>query len=240
MVSMGRFIDIGVVFSDSLYGGTWYVGSGQIVTESFDHKTADMNVDVTSIVEQWLNSTIPNNGFIVKFTSDEETNATYYGTLKFFSNDTNTIYRPRLVLKHDDSTYPTASTTVNGTLSANQNVVGIKGLKPSYNYQTIDKIRVLARERYPSHTFVITQSQYVNFNYLPTSSYYGVKDAYTGQMIVDFDSDYTKLSNDSSGNFFNFNFGTLFTGRLYKFVFKVVVGGLTQYYDNDVYFKVTR
>jgi len=142
-------------------------------------------------------------------------------------------------LKYDDSTrYVSAS--VAGTLNADDTVVYIKGQKPQYAVGAIDKIRVIARDRFPVKTFSVTQSQYISYNYLPTASYYGVKDAYTGEMVVDYDSQYGKVSSDENGNFFTFNFGTLFVGRLYKFMLKVERGSLTQFFDTDTYFKVTR
>ncbi len=147
--------------------------------------------------------------------------------------------KPKLILKYDDSVTSSAS-PVAGTLNADDIAVYVKGLRAQYPVSSIDKIRVLARDRYPAKTFNVTQSQYVSFSYLPSCSYYGVKDAYTGEMVLDYDTSYSKLSSDSSGNYFNFNFGTLFTGRLYKFVFRVDRSSLTQYFDSDLYFKVVR
>lgn len=222
--------------STTRYGGTWDSGSGKIASQDFDYQSADVNADVTSIVEQWIANNISNYGFIGKFTDVEELDFTSYGTLKFFSKDSNTIYKPRLILAYDDSinTYGT------GTLNADDTVVYVKGLKPQYTSETIDKIRVIARDRYPMRTFVTAQSAYVSFNYLPTSSYYAVKDLYTGQKIVDFDDDYTKMSADAYGNYFNFNFGTLFPNRVYRFMFKVGRGTLVQYFDSNLVFKVVK
>lgn len=226
--------------SDDFRGGTWFSGSGQTVTQSFEYENPDLAVDVTPIVEQWLDATLPNNGFLIKFTDSEETSSTTYGSLKFFSCDSNTVYKPQLMLKYDDSSYPTSSTSVSGTLNADDTVVYVRGLKTEYRQQAVEKIRVIARDRYPSRTFSVTQSMYTTFNYLPTSSYFGVQDAYTNRMVIDFDTTYGKLSNDASGNYFNFNFNSLFTNRLYKFMFKVQRGSLTTYYESDALFKVVK
>lgn len=227
---------------DDFYGGAWNNSlTSSLCSQSFSYTTADTNIDVTQIVEKWIAGTYPNHGVVVKFPDSYETgsNIVSYGTLKFFSKDTNTVYKPKLILKYDDSVTSSAA-PVAGTLNADDIAVYVKGLKSQYPVSSIDKIRVLARDRYPAKTFSVTQSQYVSFNYLPTASYYGVKDAYTGEMVVDYDTLYSKLSSDSSGNYFNFNFGTLFTGRLYKFVLRVDRGSLTQYFDSDLYFKVIK
>ena len=226
---------------DEYNGGAYNATPQHICSESFDYTTADTNIDVTTIVEDWILGAYGNAGMLVKFNSTAEaiSDTTSYGTLKFFSKDSNTVYKPKLILKYDDSVTG-SGVPIAGTLNADDTVVYIKGLKPQYAVGAVEKIRVLARDRFPQRSFVYTQSQYVSFTYLPTASYYGVKDAYTGEMVVDYDSLYGKLSGDSSGNFFNFNFNTLYVGRIYKFVFKVERGSLTQYFDSDVYFKVVR
>lgn len=233
------YVSASVGQHNDYYGGQWQLTP--ICSQSFSYSTADADVDVTQIVEQWIAGGFPNNGFIVKFPDSYEgiADVVSYGTLKFFSKDSNTVYKPKLALKYNDAV-TSSGVPVSGTLVAEDSVVYIRGEKPQYNVQSIDRIRVIARDRFPQRSFVYSQSQYVTFNYLPTSSYYGVKDAYTGEMVVDYDTQYGKLSSDSDGNFFNFYFGQLFVGRLYKFMFKVQRGSLTQYFDSDMYFKVTK
>lgn len=222
-------------------GGTWFTGPGLIVTESFNYSTSDLCVDVSSIVEQWLSgsSPLPNEGFIIKFTDAEESSSINYGNLKFFSKDTNTVYKPRLVLAYDDSAW-SGSIPVGGTLTSEDPSVYVKALHPEYPSTTISTVRVVARQKYPLKTFVTSASAYADIEYLPSSSYYGVKDVYSGEYIVPFDTNYTKLSADGLGNFFTFNFGTLFVNRIYKFMFQTQVGGMVKTYDSDLIFKVTR
>lgn len=220
-------------------GGTWFAGAGQVVTQSFNYSTTDLNMDVSSIVEQWISGTIVNEGFIIKFTDAEESSSINYGNLKFFSKDTNTVYKPRLVLAYDDSTW-SGSIPVGGTLTAEDTSVYVKALRPEYPSTTISTVRVIARQRFPLKTFITSASQFADFQYLPSSSYYAVKDVYTGEYIVPFDTQFTKLSADGSGNFFTFNFGTLFVGRIYKFLFQTQLSGTVKTYDSDLIFKVTR
>ena len=87
-------------------GGTWYTAS--YCSQSFSYKSADIQMDVTTIVMQWINGNIPNNGFILL--SSDEFNATGSGfVLKFFSRDTNTIYSPYLDVAWNDATFNTGS-----------------------------------------------------------------------------------------------------------------------------------
>ena len=108
-------------------------------------------------------------------------------------------------------------------------------MHPQYKETSRDRIRVYGRERYPARTFA-KQHEGLNVKYLPTSSYYSVKDAQTDEIIIDFDA-YTKLSCDTSGNYFNFWFNGLQPERFYRFCFKVVQNANTsteniRYFDN--------
>ena len=96
----------------NFYGGTPWASLGgswipTYCTQSFKYKSADLDVDVTPIVNQWL-SGIPNNGFIIL--SSDEFQPTGSGfLLKYFSRDTNTIYTPVLDVGWDDSEFVTGS-----------------------------------------------------------------------------------------------------------------------------------
>ena len=65
--------------------------------------------------------------------------------------------------------------------------------------------------------------------YLPTTTYYSVVDE---QVIIPFDTNYTKVSCDSSGNYFNFGL-TDYSLRFYKFCFRVDQGDNIRYYDDN-------
>jgi ABC-type multidrug transport system fused ATPase/permease subunit len=58
-------------------------------------------MEVTSMVLGWLNEEIENNGLILMHS--DESSSVEYGTLKFFSKETNTIYSPYLDVAWDDS-----------------------------------------------------------------------------------------------------------------------------------------
>jgi hypothetical protein len=107
--------------SFSYGGGTWY--SSSYCSQSFSHQSSDIQMDVSSIISKWLNGTLPNNGFIL-FSSDE-LQATGSGfTLKFFSQDTNTIYSPYLDVAWDDSEFITGS-IVTSSVTINNITSGI-------------------------------------------------------------------------------------------------------------------
>ena len=82
---------LGTVWSAT---GSSYI-QGISATQSFNYQVGDINMDVTNIVNSWLNGTVPNNGFVIM--SSDEFEPTGSGMqLYFFSKDTNTIYEPIL------------------------------------------------------------------------------------------------------------------------------------------------
>ena len=220
-------------------GGTWYTASfhsGSHYKQSFTKYTDDLNVEVTDYVNDWLDGTRTNNGFIVKKSKTDEQSTKKFGSIKFFSSDTNTIYPPVLEVRWDDSSFSTGSLEA---LDTDDMIVYVKNLGTEYKETSKAKIRVYGRERFPARTFSTT-SNYTLVKYLPTTSYYSVVDAETEQVIIPFDTNYTKMSCDSDGNYFNFWFNGLQPERFYKFVFRVDQNGTTRYFDDNFYFKVIR
>jgi len=220
-------------------GGTWYTasfGSGVHYKQSFTKYTDNLNVEVTDYVNEWLDGTRTNNGLIIKKTNGDESSTRKLGSIKFFSSDTNTIYPPTLEVRWDDSSFVTGSLEA---LDTDDMIVYVKNLGTEYKESSKGKIRVYGRERFPARTFSST-SNYTLVKYLPTTTYYSVVDAETEQVIIPFDTNYTKVSCDSTSNYFNFWFNGLQPERFYKFVFRVDQNGTTRYFDDNFYFKVVR
>jgi len=240
--------------SDNI-GGTWYSGSGYEASQSFTHEPSDLRINVNDIVNKWLNSTISNEGFILKRsgsygnsdTGSVEGNTTHYGNFKFFSRDTHTIYPPKLEVVWDDSKWSTGSLSELSSTNLEDMVLYMKGVRPEYKETSKVKFRVVGRERYPEKTYVTSgySTGYLTVKYLPSgSTYYQIKDAYTEDIIVPFGSG-SVVSCDSTGNYFNVWMNGLQSERFYRINYKVVSGSGTadetvQYFDEDHSFKVVR
>ena len=223
-------------------GGTWYTsswGTNTSYSQSFDKYVQNVNVEVTEYVNDWLSGERTNNGFIVLKSRDDESSTKKFGSMKYFSSDTHTIYPPTLDIRWNDFTFSTGSLSALADASgADDIILYVKGLTTEYKETSKAKIRVFGRERYATRTFSTSPTKVVK--YLPTTSYYSVVDAETHQTIIPFDDTYTKISCDSTSNYFNFWFNGLQPERFYKFVFKVVMNGTTKYYDDNFYFKVVK
>ena len=90
--------------------GTWNTAGGDYHSEptfnqTFQEGFEDLELDVTDLVEQWLNGTKENYGFGVALTASLESISKSYYTKKFFARGTEFYYkRPVLEARWDDST----------------------------------------------------------------------------------------------------------------------------------------
>ena len=223
-------------------GGTWWTAMGSAQQE-FSYSETDVNMDVTTIVKNWMTGSagtkIDNDGFIVKIVEldEQSTSSGSQGTIQFFSRDTHTIYPPRLDVAWDDSAFSAGSLS---ELTASEKVVYFRGMKNEYPTGSRVRFRLRGRERFPQKSYVATASYTTNNYFLPTSSYYSIKDAHTEETAVEFDDAYTKISCDSDGNYFDIWMDGLQPERYYRFVLKVKQNTLIEYFDNDFLFKVVR
>ena len=64
-----------------------------------------------------------------------------------------------------------------------------------------EKFRINCRPQFPTRTFQTASAYTINY-YLPTSSYYAIKDLYTNEFVIDFDTNYTQISADSESSYF--------------------------------------
>ena len=213
-------------------GGMWYTGS--YATQSFNYESSDINMNVITPLTAWISGSLPNNGFILKHDSSLENNTTDYGQLKFFSKETNTIYQPKLRIGWDDSSFSTGSLTA---LTSDDIHVTFKRLKTRYKQGSKPIIRVFGREKYPLKTYT-NEYSYTDVYYLPSTTYYQIKDAITHEVVVPF-SDYTKVSCDSNGNYFKLNLDSWEINRNYYIEIKTNRDGVIEYFiDKELTFIV--
>jgi hypothetical protein len=226
--------------SDKPGGGTWYTASNGESTEfsqSFNLSSdLDASINVTAAVKQIYNNQLTNRGFLLKLQDNYEYYTTASIRLKYFSKDTNTIYPPYLEFGWDDSTYNTGSLTLLTTDICNIDIKNNKGVYPDTGNQ---RFRITARPQYPARAFT-TASVYLSNNALPSSSYWGLRDENTEEMVVDFNTDFTKISCDSNGSFFDVYMGGLQPERYYRILIKTELDNSTVVINNQNVFKVVR
>lgn len=222
-------------------GNAWGWISGLEGTERiwawqrYDRDTdKDLNLDVTDLVDSWILSGSINNGLIFRF--GDETLANTLGTsLSFYSTDTHTIYRPYLELKWNDTVY--SSSLAEGVLPFS---VGVENFHRDYRVDDRVKFRLNVTQLYPSRIYS-TSSIYRQEDYvLPENSYWGIKNEYTNEMVIDFDEIGSKISADSTGSYFFLDMNNLEPERYYRLLVQVQKDGEKITIDNRNIFKVMR
>ena len=221
-------------------GGNWFTTSSFLITESFGlRSTKDLELPVTPTVNAWYSSSIPNYGFIVKLADESEfnDNSAIQPNFKYYSVDTNTIYPPTLEFRwRDYSTVLTGSAT--GSIVTSPTLKMSLAENPGIFYpESINRFHINVSPLYPTRTFQ-SSSLFTNLNYLPTSSYYAVKDLATNEFVINFDNNYTQISSDSTGNYFDIYMSGLEPERFYKILIKTTINGSTIISDDNYYFKV--
>ena len=212
-------------------------------TQTFSNQSPDVDVEVTNMVNMWLQGQTDNHGMLIRFSGSQETDLTTFGHLKFFSRNTHTIYQPKLEVRWDDHSPCTGSNT--GSLNEltmsglADNFLYMRGLREEYKEGERIKFRVGARKRYIQKTFS-NSVQTVTGSFIPESSgSYAIKDVATDEYIVPFG--YTSMSCDSEGPYFNQWLDGFYPDRVYKILLKLNYDdGQEQVFDDDFEFIVKR
>lgn len=108
-LDMEEYLDVGFAnwMSASKTDG-WSVEGGDVLSSSYDgaleNVTDDLEIDITSLVEQWIGGTVSNNGVLVALSSSLEDGTESYYTKKFFARRSQYFYkRPIIEARFDSS-----------------------------------------------------------------------------------------------------------------------------------------
>jgi hypothetical protein len=220
-------------------GGNWYTSSAYAQSASYQYRSDfDISLNTTNTVMAWYTGSLVNDGFIIKQTDSAEfsTDPAKKVQFKYFSVDTNTIYPPQLEIRWDDYSFNTGSSTQ--TILTDPDIVAtLPNNSGTYYSGSIQRFRVNARPQFPPRAFITGSFYTINY-YLPTASYWSIKDLDTNEVVIDFDSTYTKISADSNSNYFDVYMTGLEPERYYQILLKTRIGGATKILDEKYYFKV--
>jgi len=229
-----RYKDAGTVQWTNL--GCDYITGSLAASQSFDvGSDLDLDLNVTSFISSSNAGSIDNNGLLLKLQDSLEFETTSSISLHYFGGDTNTVFPPYLEFKWDDTTYSSSLTE----LSTDIATVNIKNQKEKYVDSDITRFRLSARPKYPTRTFS-TGSIYLTEYKLPQNTYWAIKDEYSDEMIIDFDTNYTKVSADDTSSYFDVYMDALQPERYYRLLLKTTLNGSTVVLDNKNVFKVVR
>jgi hypothetical protein len=140
-------------------------------------------------------------------------------------------------VKWDDSTFNTGSSSTT-ELTTTEALISITNNKEEYYPEEVAKFKINSIEKFPARTF-LTSSGYTKNFYLPSgSSLYAIKDNKTNEYLIDFDSQFTKISADANSSFFNVYMNGLEPERYYTVLVQITIGNETKIFDDNLTFKV--
>jgi len=134
----------------------------------------------------------------------------------------------------------TVTGSVSGSLITGSISVHMKNLQPTYRYNEKVRFEVIIKESYQKKTFY-EKASVGEIYYLPKDSLqYSIRDAYSNRVMIPF-SEYTKVSLDSTGHFFNVSLSGFMPERFYKILFKYIdENNVERYFDKNSQFKVVK
>jgi hypothetical protein len=231
----------GVTWLDASNTTTWITsGSDYTTTISASYTLSkvpieDIKIDVTNLIAPVVSGSnrTPWNGLVLKFPTADELDSTNVGNIKFFSGNTHTVFAPKLEVVSVNQTFVTRSLKPipNGTV----NIVP-KNMKEAYTVGEIDKVYLVVRELYPDRKFDATQ-RYRNAYYLPSESYFRIRDQVADMVLYDFDA-YSAINCDASGSYIILDTSGLEANRYYSLDLKVKSNGLVFFPEFNYTFKV--
>ena len=195
-------------------------------------KYPDINMDVTNIVHHWLSGST-NNGMLIKRTgSIENTSGSgLRGLTQFYSNFTQTMFRPYIEAKWDDYTFNTGSAVTESLKSyddeINNSKVILKNNRESYHLDDRVKFRMGVKNLNPKYSSYDTiELSGTTQNYYYDEMYYRLVEEESGAEIIPFGT-YSRISVDDTSSYFDFWFDVCTVNRFYEIQFKGI-------HNNDV------
>lgn len=217
-------------------------GSNTAVSYSVTSRTSESVFTYTaSLGSEFTQSITPNVSYSIAYLTGSSI-WTYNTSSGFYFSSS---------LSASVTTYTYTSSSITGYATASSSTplliqmdnedftVYLKDLKEEYYQDSKTRFRVGVRERYPRKTFTTGSWYYVQNYYLPSSSYYSIRDAYTEEEIVPF-SRYSKISLDNSGSYFNLWLNGYEPERFYRVLIKVDSGSIEKVIDKNNKFRIIR
>jgi hypothetical protein len=94
--------------------------------------------------------------------------------------------------------------------------------------------------KYPDRAF-LTASLYTTNYFLPESqSLYAIKDTETNEFVIEFDTEYTRISSDATSSYFDLYCNGLEPERYYTILVKTSIGGQVKVFDENIMFKIAK
>jgi hypothetical protein len=226
-------INTGACWNNNGNGIDWNGGlyNTQSATQVFNYEKTDINMDVTPLITSNTHDGYIN--LILKLDDGLEVNTERFGSLKFFSKDTHTIYIPKLTYYWNflDS-QPT-----NEIQTIDEIIISARNLKDYYTVGDKTKIYFTARNKNYQKSYNMLPYQSMQYN-LPKETLFKISDVVTTETIVDYN--YNNILYDTLGSYVLIDTSSLLPERYYEVQFKIEIDNQIKTIKNNFIFKIKR
>jgi len=207
----------GVTWNETGTGIDWNTPGGDFFSaiesvDSYRFQRSDIDIEINDIFDDWV-AGLNNNGLLLRLVPKYPNNAENV-VLKYFGEQTHTIYQPRMVLKFDDSDVDTENAVA---LSLNdQPVSRFRELKNEhYHANKLYRFHVIVEPRFQKQPFVEEATDKTSRYLADGSVKYQIKDQVTGKTIIPFSDASTCSFNAQDGYYFDVDFTGWMPNRYY-------------------------
>lgn len=231
-------------------GGVWYDEGGLfaniagVSSQSFSYESPDIEMNVSDIVNKWIDGTRQNEGFILKWSGSQEDATDKSGDISFHSSEAQSIFSPKLEVRWDSHLPCTGSNTgsltqltIDGT---KDNYLYMINLRDAYKETETPRFRVGGRERYQTKSVSTTKSSTSPLFIPEDSGSYSIEDVETGLTLVPFGTE-SLFSCDSTSNYFTQKLNDFIVNRKYRIKLRLKTNDNKQLiFDDGFEFKVVK
>lgn len=212
-------------------------------TQSFSTGLEDLEIDVTDLVESWIDGTTDNYGMLIKLSDSLEDGSlkrSYY-TKRFFARGTEFFYKqPTIEAQWDASTTP-ADPLPDDYKQKNEYVFNITNLKSEYKNYEKTKLYVYTRGKQWEPN-IYTKANYSAPVDIVDEAYYRVIRVADGLEVIPYSYDqqtnFTKMSYDTTGSHFDLDMSLFETNHLYEISFVRKSGNIIVEQEEKFRFRV--
>lgn len=196
-------------------------------------------IDISGIVNSWINNDYPNYGIILKFSDEIEESLDDSLKIRFYGRETNSIYEPTIISYYEDTAYDGTIFTPDVETSVDKLDFIISNIKTKYIQGTDITLNVNVVNRYTRRSYD-TQLNTNNLTniLLPTTSYYQLTDTITGKPVVPMNENGTKINKSDNGYVIHISTDNILPNRFYTIQLIILDNDKKYIIDNNYNFKI--
>lgn len=213
-------------------GGNWY-STPESESDINKHSSNELVIDVTENISKIYYDSL-GTGILLKLDTIHESNYNESINVKYFSEDTNTIYKPVLEIRYNDSINGQEGN--NPLINFDVSVAILNGFS-TLSLDDVVRFNVGIKNLFHQKSYTTLYSPIKSLN-IPSSSYWQLKDVNTGEIIIKGSPTSTTISNVGDLNYFDFNTKNLYRNRYYSFDIFIIMGSLTKKFTPKYIFNI--